>query len=615
MSRLPRSFAGAVAISCLLIGSTTSAVTAHAAGTDTDDEIHVEYGNNAATTMWVHWHGPDDSIAYGLTDSYGSTATAEQPTVTPVDIAGPFWQVELTGLQPGTIYHYAVGPTGEDHTFETAPIGNFRWDDIGDTGSTYSASAGTECDKSWMTDVWQQIADDQPDVVTHGGDIDYANECGQPSVHQLFNDIEPISEQRPIEFAWGNHEYGPPAGTAPAGTPRDDMANYKGRITIPNPQTVPNDTPFQTANPGCPPSTGTANACQGDDWGWFQVGHVLFISYPEPWPGAIAAWRKAASALMARAQANPDITYVVTFGHRPAYTSLFDYDTGTYAAQIDLQRAIDHLAQAYSPTTRNGGKYVLNVAHHVHGGEAFRPIDGLVNVTDGGGGTTEVTYGRRPAPGSVWRTVHFEHLETDVTAKAMTLHFICGPVFTLDPNRDACTEGTVLHTVTIPAPRKAAKVTEYVGNRSVESSRRGWMGVVTRASGVRAVRPAGGGYRGNRALAVTNLAGHAATVGFTNSQPLWVPRAVFHRTYTARAEINGAPGTKVRLRLRECTRRGACTLLPSVATITLDASGWQQVVTKLQVRRRGDLLRLAIFAPALPSKGQFLADWFSVTST
>jgi hypothetical protein len=177
---------------------------AHAASAEPDDEIHVDYGNDASSSMWVHWRGPDSTLGYGLTTDYGSTATASPTWVTPVDIAGPFWEVELTGLQPGTIYHYAIGPSGLDHTFETAPTGNFRWDDIGDTGTTYyDPTAGTACNKSWMAEVWNQIAADQPDMVTHGGDIDYANECGQPSVHQFFEDVEPIAEQRPIEFAWG----------------------------------------------------------------------------------------------------------------------------------------------------------------------------------------------------------------------------------------------------------------------------------------------------------------------------------------------------------------------------------------------------------------------------
>ena len=58
------------------------------------------------------------------------------------------------------------------------------------------------------------------------------------------------------------------------------MANYKSRAYIPNPQAENNDTAGQASHPGCPPPPGgTGNGCLGSDWGYFTVGHVLFISY------------------------------------------------------------------------------------------------------------------------------------------------------------------------------------------------------------------------------------------------------------------------------------------------------------------------------------------------
>ena len=71
---------------------------------------------------------------------------------------------------------------------------------------------------------------------------------------------------------------------------------------------------------------------------------MLFISYPEPWPGAYPAWQDAADQLMAAAQADPSIDFIVTYGHRPAYSSVeSDIDP-------DLRTAIDNLAVKYSPT-------------------------------------------------------------------------------------------------------------------------------------------------------------------------------------------------------------------------------------------------------------------------
>jgi hypothetical protein len=272
------------------------------AAADTVDEIHSSYGNDSSQ-MWLYWHGNETAVSYGLTTDYGLTAIAAPAPVTPVDTSGPFMQVKLTGLSAGQTYHYRIGADGLDHSFQTAPTGDFTWDDLGDTGTTYyDPSAAKGCNKTWMPQVWQQLAADNPAVVTHGGDISYANECGEPAVHRFWNDIAPIAQQAPIQFAWGNHEYGNPSSGAPVGTPRDSMANYKGRYNMANAQTVPNDTSKQVKNPGCPsPSNPAVNGCLGNDWGYFTAGHALFISYPEPWVNAYGDWQTKADALMAQA--------------------------------------------------------------------------------------------------------------------------------------------------------------------------------------------------------------------------------------------------------------------------------------------------------------------------
>ncbi len=424
------------------VASRSAAVTA--ASAEPDDEIHSSFGDDA-TQMWLYWRGPDGTVSYGQSTSYGQAAVATNPATPPVDRTGPFWQVKITGLTAGTTYHFQIGSNGADHTFQTAPTGDFVWDDIGDTGSTYyDPSAVTACNKSWLGNVWQQVANDQPKVVTHGGDISYANECGQPSVHQFWNDIAPVATQVPIQFAWGNHEYGAPPSTAPPGTPRDSMANYKGRFHMSNAQTVPNDTTSQTSNPGCPsPGNATVNGCLGNDWGYFTAGHVLFISYPEPWYNAYPAWQQQVDPMMARAEADPNIYFIVTYGHRPAYSS-----QSVNSAVAALQTAVNALGDKYSRAARPDGKYVLNVGHHVHGAEVFSPIHGVVNVTDGGGGTGETTI-TTPSAGSVWHQDHLEHMRTTVTGATMRIDFICGPVYTPNPAKGACTKDSVIYSQTL----------------------------------------------------------------------------------------------------------------------------------------------------------------------
>lgn len=456
-SRRRIALTAALGVAAVVLACFVAAQPAGAAAADTVDEIHSAYGDDAGTQMWVFWRGAETALSYGTTAAYGSTATATPNPITPVDIAGPFLRVELTGLSPGTVYHYRIGDTGLDHQFKTAPTGDqpWVWDDIGDTGTSYyAAGSAPGCNKTWMPEVWQQIAADNPDVVTHGGDISYANECGQGAVHQFFEDIAPIATMRPMEFAWGNHEYSSPPPSAPSGTPRDSMANYKGRTYIPNSQSTPNDKPKKLTNPGCAPAPGsTTNGCQGSDWGYFIAGGVLFISEPEPWYNAYPAWQKWADALMAQEMTDRDVKVFVTYGHRPTYTSVYSAKQHDWADEPALQAAVNALGDKYGANV-TGGKYLLNVGHHIHGGEAFAAQHGVVDVTDGGGGTEEESY-RKQAPNSLWRTDHFEHLRVTVDGGTLGLAFVCGPVFPLNPTRDPCTEGDVIYAQTLTAPSPA----------------------------------------------------------------------------------------------------------------------------------------------------------------
>jgi hypothetical protein len=396
------------------------------AATEPNDEIHSSLGDSSSE-MWLYWHGPDSVVQYGLDSTYGQSATATKPTISPKDL-GSLWQVRLGSLAPGTTYHYRIGASGLDHTFKTAATGDFVWTDIGDTGTTY---AGGGCAKPWMSQVWQQLADEHPDVVTHGGDISYANSCGTPSIHQFWNDIAPLATQTAMEFAWGNHES---AGS-------DSIANYKGRFNAPHAQTIPIDSPSLTASPGCPsPTNPRVNGCQGDDWGYFTVGHAMFISYPEPWSGAFASWHTTADALMAQAEADPDIYFIVTFGHRPAYANGGVSDT-------TLQPVLDALADKYSPAARPDGKYLMNVGHHIHNGQVLGLKHGLLHVIDGGGGDEETNVKKNPA--TPWLTNHLEHLRVTFTGDQMRLDYICGPLYPPNLSLDPCTQGSVLYSQTL----------------------------------------------------------------------------------------------------------------------------------------------------------------------
>lgn len=585
-------------VTVVLLGLTP--IRAHA-NADTVSEIHYSYGNTPDSVVF-DWDGTEQTIYYGLDTNYGQSAIASNPTVTPVDSAGPFQEVQLSGLQPGTLYHYKIGTTGLDHTFQTIPTGDFTWADMGDTSSTL-------CDP-WVAQIQSLVAAQNPAFVTHGGDISYANDCGVAAVHQYYLDQQVWSDTAAFQPVWGNHEYGNPgcegSECAPTGTPRDSLLNYKGRSFITNAQTVPNDTASQINNPGCGWETGsTTNTCQGEDWGWFQTGHVLFISYPEPWPNAYPAWQTTAGQLMAQAQANPAIDFIVTYGHRPAYSSSStDVDT-------NLRTALANLAQQYSPSATNpNGKYVLNVNHHVHWEEAFQPINGLVNITNGGGGAGQ-TSPSTIDPNSAFHLTHPGILSANYSAANHTLsvNLLCGPDYTPNP-KTHCTYGSVLYSQTFTRPSAA---TQWVGNQSVDTNLNGWGGYYGPSPYVTVTQDTAVAHSGAASIKVSALTGASNLSSGFNDNPRWVTNTTAGLTYTQSAWVKPTfVGQAICLRLREWN--GSTLVTDKLLTYTATDTNWHQLSQTLTAAGSGNQLSFAVFGKSLSAGQSFNADDFSLTT-
>jgi len=365
------------------------------------DEVH--YALTGPTSVNFQWRGAATDIRYGPSAAYGSSAEAHAPDPLPISSTGPFREVELTGLRPGARYHYSIGG-GPDATFETAPTGQFRFDVEADVGSSlnYSKVAPTQAD----------IAADEPAFVLVPGDLSYGHPDGQAAVDQHFNDVMAWSRTAAYMPAWGNHEWDTPED--------DDLRNYKGRFALPNAQ----------ASPGAPSA-----GCCGEDWGWFDAGAVRFISYPEPYTGATwTDWKSKADAVLAAAQADPGVRYIVTFGHRPAYS------TGSHPGSPTLAGILDGFGDRYS-------KYVLNLNGHSHDYERFEPIHGVTHVTTGGGGATLEPPWTSTDPRTAFRAMHLEHLRVDVTASGMRVDAVCGPPSAKD--EFSCAQGSVIDSFTI----------------------------------------------------------------------------------------------------------------------------------------------------------------------
>jgi hypothetical protein len=376
------------------------------------DEIH--WTLVAPTTVTFDWRGSETTIRYGPTASYGLSASAVAPNPVPFSSPGPFQEARLANLQPNTLYHYSIG-SGADHTFRTPPPrGGAGFTicaegDIGD-GSSYAQMPGVQ----------QLITGAAPAFVLMVGDLTYGNANGQALVDAHFNDVMGWSQDAAYMPAWGNHEWD---------SATDDMRNYKGRFELPHPQT----------SPGAPATGGP-----GEDWAWFDYGNTRFIAYPEPYTSASwTDWKTKAGALMDEAQADPAITFIVTYGHRPAFSS------GHHPGDAGLQSIMAALGDAHS-------KFVLNLNGHSHDYERSTPQHGVTHLTVGTGGSSLEEDGTclwltctQPS-WSAFRAMHLGPAVLHFTDTAIQVQFLCGPAGggTTDVS---CTPGSIVDQVTIKA--------------------------------------------------------------------------------------------------------------------------------------------------------------------
>ena len=356
-------------------------------------EVHYEFTSPTAVTF--DWRDGANVLRVRRGARW-TTIRAHTPTPDPFSSAGPFKEARVSGLKPGKSYRYVIG-SGPAAMFHTPPTRSFRFDveaDVGDSGS-YSQVATTQA----------QIAADKPSFVLVPGDLTYGNDHGQSAVDRHFNDVMVWSRAAAYMPAWGNHEWDKST---------DDLRNYKGRFAVPHPR----------AAAGAPSA-----GCCGEDWGWFDAGPVRFISYPEPYTSATwAQWKEQADVVMSSAEKNPRIRFIVTFGHRPAYSS------GHHPGETQLASILNAFGDRYS-------KYVLNLNGHSHDYERFQPIHHVVHVTAAGGGASLEPWSGSD-PRSAFRAMHLIHLRIDVTNTRMTLQAICGPSTSDDQFK--CTRGQIV---------------------------------------------------------------------------------------------------------------------------------------------------------------------------
>lgn len=134
---------------------------------------YLTWRGDTATTMVVHFHTAAavesvvryDTASHADGGEYAHRATGASHQIPGLEDGRHVHTVELTGLAPGTTYHFRV-PDGEERMFRTLP----------NDGSPIRAIFGGDVHVLPLSQlVLTQAAKQNPDVAVIGGDIAYAN--------------------------------------------------------------------------------------------------------------------------------------------------------------------------------------------------------------------------------------------------------------------------------------------------------------------------------------------------------------------------------------------------------------------------------------------------------
>jgi hypothetical protein len=370
------------------------------------DQIHLQYGADAATEMTVSWHTATSvsrpRLRLGTVHGgWGRQIPAE--TRSYVDgingIETICQHARAARLAPDTTYIYEVladGAAPVQGTFSTAPRGRvpFRFTSVGDL-----ATPNTSWSKSSLNAATtvRQVEQFKPLFHLHNGDLSYANnnEASQPQVWADFmSNIQTAASAIPWMTALGNHES--EWANGPLG-----YASYQTRFDLPG-------------------NGSRVTGWQGN-WYSFQVGPALFVSldandvhyandgsanpdnasqglYIAGYSnGAQTAWLERT---LAAAHHDPGIDWIIVFHHQPIMSS----SSAGAGGDLGIRRAFLPAFDAYGvDLVLCGHDHDYERTYTVRGtdpGTAMRPtvvstsltsLDaslGHVHMVIGGGGTS-----------------------------------------------------------------------------------------------------------------------------------------------------------------------------------------------------------------------------------
>jgi acid phosphatase type 7 len=171
--------------------------------------IYLTWQRDPATTMTIDWHTVDEAREARL--DYRLRGTEEWSEASGTSHPFPFsdrtiHRVELTGLQPASVYEFRWGPNAVEYSFRTMPTDASR-------PIRFAVGGDTRHRKDWMEETNREVLRFDPDFVLWGGDLAYADgrEDRVKNWHEWFDAIKStlVTEQgrvTPVLVTIGNHE-------------------------------------------------------------------------------------------------------------------------------------------------------------------------------------------------------------------------------------------------------------------------------------------------------------------------------------------------------------------------------------------------------------------------
>ncbi len=333
-------------------------------------QIHLSWQGPTDTTMTVTWRSSDatGSVDYGTSSGYGQSAAA-----TSTSYGGSYLHIaQLTGLTPGTSYHYRCG-TGTswaaDATFATAPAPG--------TAFRFVAWGDSRTDNTTRGLVRAAVEARQPAFTVDTGDL--VDSGGTQSLwDQYFATLQSLAATAPLMPTVGNHE-----------------ANASQYFT-------------QFALPKHP----TASGYNDEAYYSFNYANVHFVALTTESTvgGAQLSWLKDD---LAAAKANSAIRFIVVYAHQPPFSS------GSHGSNSSVRSTWGPVFEQYGVDITFWG--------HDHDYERTKPLLGGAPVTSGGvtyvvtGGAGAPLYNVASNPWTAFSKSDYHFVEVNVSANELRM--------------------------------------------------------------------------------------------------------------------------------------------------------------------------------------------------